>query len=54
MFLFIKVVVVMYLFIAIKPLTKTEVGTRDWGIVVIGLTVFCLEEFGLLVRKAVE
>jgi lysozyme family protein len=26
-----------------KSLTKTEVGTRDWGIAV---TIFCLEEYG--------
>ena len=37
----------MYLFTAIKTLTKTEVGTRDWGIV-IGLTMFLFKEIGLL------
>lgn len=31
-----------------KSLTKIEIGTKDWGITVIGLTM-CLEEFGLWV-----
>ena len=26
---------------------NTEADTRDWGIAVIGLTMFCLEEFEL-------
>jgi hypothetical protein len=35
-----------------KTLSKTEVGTRDWGITVIGLTMLLFG--GTLVRKAVE
>jgi hypothetical protein len=29
-----------------KTLTKIELGKRDWGIAVIGLTILCLEECG--------
>jgi hypothetical protein len=29
-----------------KTLTKTELGTRDWGIAVIGLTMLLFEECG--------
>ena len=29
-----------------KTLTKTEVGTRDWGIAVIGLTMLLFEIYG--------
>ena len=45
------------LFTAIDTLTKTEVGTRDWGIAVIGLTMFLFGGIWTLVlwvRKAVE
>ena len=37
--------------------TKTEVGTRDWGVAVIGLTMFLFEEIqtlGLWIRKLVD
>ena len=39
-----------------KILTKTEVGTRDWGFAVIGLTMLCFEEciWGLRIWKAVD
>jgi hypothetical protein len=40
-----------------KTLTKTEVGTRVWGIAVIGLTMFLFERmliWGLWIWKAVE
>jgi hypothetical protein len=40
-----------------KTLTKTEVGTRDWGIAVIGLTMLLFERMwvlGLWIWKAVE
>jgi len=30
-----------------KTLTKAEVGTRDWGIAVIGLTILLLERIGI-------
>ena len=35
-------------------LIKREVGTRNWGIAVIGLTILCLEKQGVWVKKAVE
>ena len=47
MFSFIRVVVVMVTFHSNRNPTETEVDTKDWGIAVIGLTMFCLEEFGL-------
>ena len=31
-----------------KTLTKTEVGTRDWGIAVIGLTMLLFERMWIL------
>ena len=40
-----------------KILTKTEVGTREWGIAVIGLTMFLFERmwiWGLCIWKAME
>jgi hypothetical protein len=40
-----------------KTLTNTEVGTRDWGIAVIGLTMLLFERMwilGLCIWKAVE
>jgi hypothetical protein len=40
-----------------KNLTKTEVGTRDWGIAMIGLTMLLFERiwiWGLWIWKAVE
>ena len=37
---FIRVALVMVSVHSSKTLTKTEVGTRDWGIAVIGLTMF--------------
>ena len=40
-----------------KTLTKTEVGTRDWGIAVIGLTMLLFERIGTLglwIQKTVE
>ena len=39
-----------------KTLTKTEVGTRDWGIAVIGLTVLFerMWIWGLWIWKAME
>ena len=38
-----------------KILTKTEVGTRDWGIAVIGLTMFLLGGMWIWgLQKAVE
>ena len=39
-----------------KTLTKTEVGTSDWGIAVIGLTMFLFERmciWGLWIWKAI-
>jgi hypothetical protein len=45
------------LFTAMKILTKTELGTRDWGIVVIGLPMLLFREMWILefwIRKAVE
>ena len=38
-----------------ETLTKTEVGTRDWGIVVIGLTMFLFGgnvDFGTLALES--
>jgi hypothetical protein len=35
-----SIAMVMVSFHSHEPLTKTEVGTRDWGIAVIGLTMF--------------
>ena len=46
--MFIRVALVMVSVQNIKTLTKTDVGTRDWSIAVIGLTIFCLEECGFL------
>ena len=43
---FIRLALVMVSVHSSKTLTKTEVSTRDWGIAVIGLTMFCLEECG--------
>ena len=37
-----------------RNLTKTEIGTRNWSIVVIGLTMLCLKEYGFRIRKAAE
>ena len=47
----------MCFFTAIEAITKTEVGTRAWGSVVIVLTMFCfggIWDLLLLVRKAVK
>jgi hypothetical protein len=44
-------------FTAIEAPTKTEVGTRDWGIAVIGLTMLLFGSMGISefwIRKAVE
>ena len=40
-----------------KTITKTEVGTRDWGIAMIGLTMFLFGYMGtrgLWIWKAME
>jgi hypothetical protein len=40
-----------------ETLTKTKVGTRNWGIALIGLTMFLFGEMWILelwIRKAVE
>ena len=40
-----------------KTLTKTEVGTRDWGIALIGLTMLLFERmwiFGLWIWNTVD
>lgn len=42
--------------VSLQTLTKTEVGTRDWGIAMIGLTMLLFERMwtmGLWIRKAV-
>ena len=39
-----------------KILTKTEVGTRDWGFALIGLTMLCFKEciWGFWIWKVVD
>jgi hypothetical protein len=43
---FIRLALVMVSVHSSKTLTKTEVGTRDWGIAVIGLTMLLFEIYG--------
>jgi hypothetical protein len=57
MFAFIRVALVMVSLHSNKTLTKTEVGTRAWGIAVIGLTMLLFGgtlPLGLWIRKSVE
>ena len=56
-FFCIRLALVMVSVHSSKTLTKREVGTRDWGIAVIGLTMFLFERMwilGLWIWKAVE
>ena len=46
MFAFIKVALVMLSLHRNKNQTKTEAGTMDWGIDMMGLIIFFLEECG--------
>ena len=42
--------------VSLQTLTKTEVGTRDWGIAMIYLTMLLFERMwtvGLWIRKAI-
>jgi hypothetical protein len=43
MLFFISLALVMVSVYSSKTLTKTEVGIRDWGIAVIGLTMLLFE-----------
>ena len=43
---FTRIALVMMSAKSSKTLTKTNVGSRGWGIAVIGLAMFCLEECG--------
>jgi hypothetical protein len=57
MLVFIRLTLVMVSVHSSKTLTKTKVGTRDWGIAVIGLTMFLFERtwiLGLWIWNAVE
>ena len=48
MLFFIRLALVMVSVHSSKTLTKTEVGTRDWGIAVIGLTMLLFERMWIL------
>jgi hypothetical protein len=43
---FVRLALFMVSVYSSKTLTEAEVGTRDWGIAVIGLTCFYLKECG--------
>ena len=57
MLFFIRLALVMVSVHSSKTLTKTEVGTRHWGIAVIGLTMLLFERMwilGLWIWNSVE
>lgn len=52
-----RIAVSWYSFIAIEIQTKTELSTRDWGIIVIGIIILLFRRMwtlGIWIRKAVE
>ena len=57
MLFFIRVALAMVFVHSSKTLTKTQVGARDWGIAVIGLTMLLFGRMwilGLWIWKAME
>jgi hypothetical protein len=48
MLFFIRLALVMVSVHSSKTLTKTEVGTRDWGIAVVGLNMLLFERMWIL------
>lgn len=56
MFSFIRDAMVIVSLQSNKALTKTEIGTGEWGIAVIGLMLLFggMQTLGLWIRKAVE